>query len=285
MTTLELAERLARRLRGGNLTKLAMAEVMDIVEALNAGQQEAFELLPAWQRRTTVNLYLAAPTSLSIGVTNGSVDLSSGTFSASWVGRSVVVDGDPNWNEVQSATKLLDEYLGTTGTRTATVYGDSTYSDQLTFDGFAKDPLLADQREALIRHDPRNGSWTPEVGRPKFYWLEPAAASLGATPAVYLRVHPAPDIAYTLRCDMEFRPIVVRYDTLNSAATLVLADHLIHRALIPLCEVRLLRSPAWANPKIAEHVHEDARAARAMLASQRTDPAVPNNRVGTPAGY
>jgi hypothetical protein len=287
MTTYELAERLARRLKKERFDKLSMAEVMDIVEAINAGLQECYELLPPWMRRTTVSLTLAAPATLNISVVNGSVDLAdgAGVFTEAQIGRSVVVAGDPNWNEVQSATKLLDEYQGSTGVKSATVYCDSIYSDVTNFEGLTSHPRFADSREELIQFNARAAELPAEIGEPRYYWMEPAGSSLGATPAVYLRFFPAPDVAYVLRVDMEFRPSVISYATLNQAATIPLAANLLHRALLPLCELQLLRSPQWRDRSIAADVKEAAQAARAFLMNQRTSAAVPSNRVFTPAGY
>lgn len=287
MTTFELAERLARRLKKGHFTALSMAAAMDVLEAINAGLQECYELLPAWQRKTTVSLTVAAPVSVNLSVVHGSVDLAGGgsIFTEAQIGRSVVVAGDTNWNEVQSTTKLLDEYQGETGVKAATIYGDSVYNDLTSFEGFISHPRLADSREELIPFNPRAAERQAEIGRPRYYWTEPAAAALGATPPVYLRVFPAPDRAYVLRVDMEFRPAVLRYASLHAASTIPLADQLLHRALIPLCEVRLLRSPEWGDASKNNLVLEDAKSARGFLFNQRPAAAVPANRVFTPAGY
>lgn len=286
-TVVEVAERLARRLKKGSLPALSMAEAMDVVEAINAGLQECYELLPSWRRRTTVSLTLAAPVSVNLSLTNGSVDLSGGgdVFTTAQVGRSVVVDGDANWNEVQSTTKLLDEYQGATGVRAATIYGDSVYNDVTTFDGLIGAPILADSRKVLAHFNPRAAGQSPEIGEPRYFWTEPASAALGASPLVYIRVFPAPDRVYVLRCDMEFRPTRLRYENLHQAATLALQDQLIERALIPLCEWRLLRSPAWAAPELSAIIRDDAEAARALLRGQRQSVATPSNRVGTPPGW
>lgn len=287
MTTYELAERLARRLKKGNLTALSVAAAMDVVEAINAGLQECYELLPSWQRKTTISLPLAAPATLNVSVVNGATALADGgdVFLEAQIGRSVVVSGDPSWNEVHSTTALLDPYLGETGVRAATVYGDSTYNELASFDGFASPPRLADSRETLELFDARRAGKAAEVGRPRYYWTEPAAASLGTTPPVYIRVFPAPDRAYVLRLDTEFRPSVLTYTNVHQASTIPLADQLLHRGLIPLCEVRLLRSPEWADPAKQNLVLEDARIARAFLANQRASVVVPANRVFTPVGY
>lgn len=290
MTTFELAERLSRRLKKGHFTALSMAAAMDVVEAINSGLQECYELLPHWQRRTTVSLTLAAPAAVSLNATAGSVDVTSSVdagdaFDESQIGRSVVVYGDPNWNEVQSVTKLLDDYQGATGVRAATVYGDSVFNDVASFDGFASHPRFAETREELIPFNPRAVARAPEIGKPKYYWTEPAAAALGSTPAVYLRVSPAPDRAYVLRVDLEFRPIIVTYTSLHQASTIPLDVQLLHRALIPLCESRLLRSPEWADPQKEKLVLDDADLARELLTRQRPAASVPANKVFTPAGY
>jgi hypothetical protein len=285
MTTYELAERLARRLKPGALTALSMAAAMDIVEAMNAGLQECYELLPSWQRKTTISLALAAPATASVGVTNGATALSSGTFTTAQIGRSVLLAGDANWNQVVSTTALLDPYQGETGTVVATIYGDSVANALTSFDGFASPPRFADTREELAPFNARAAGRQAEIGKPRYYWAEPAAASLGGTPPVCLRVFPAPAVAYVLRVDVEFRPSILSYASLHLASTIPLADQLLHRALIPLCEVRLLRSPEWADDAKAKFVLDDAAAARDFLSNQRPSATVPANRIFTPAGY
>ena len=287
MTTYELAERLARRLKKGNLTALSAAAAMDVVEAINTGLQEAYDRLPAWQRRTTLSFPLAAPASVSVGVTNGATALSSGTFSAAQVGRSVVLNGDSNWNQVASTTALLDAYQGSTGTVSGTVYGDVISSALTNLDGFASPLRFADSREELAQYNMRTAQpyRSGEVGKPRYYWVEAGGASLAGSPVALLRVFPAPSVAYVLRAEVEFRPSIITFSGLHAAGTIPLADQFLHRALIPLCEERLLRSPEWADASLSRLVLGDAEAARRFLEGQRPSAGVPSNRVFTPAGY
>ena len=288
MTTYELAARLARQLKKGNLTALSGGATQDVVDAMNAGLQECYERLPAWQRQTMVDVTLAAPVTVNLSVVNGSVDLGDGgsVFLESQIGRSVVVSGDTNWNEVQSTTKLLHPYQGETGVVVATIYGDSAYNDLTNFDGFASNPRMSDgSREILKAYNARLEGKAPQVGRPCYYWAEPAGASLGATPAVYLRFFPAPNIAYVLRMEMEFRPSILTYAMVNQAGTIPLADQLLHTALLPLCDEALLRSPEWADPSKVSIVQRAAERARDFLSRQRPSATLPANRAFTPPGY
>lgn len=287
MTTFELASQLARRLKKGNFTALSMAAAMDVVEAMNAGLQECYELLPSWQRKTTLSLALPAPVTVNLSVVNGSVDLADGgsIFTEAQIGRSVLIAGDTSWNEVQSTTKLIDEYQGTTGVKSAVIYGDSVYNDLASFDGFAGHPRFADSREELSLFNARAAELGAEIGQPRYYWPEPAAAALGTIPAVYLRLFPAPDRAYVLRVDAEFRPAILTYTNIHQASTIPLASQHIHRGLLPLCLERLLTSPEWADASLRNLVIADAQRARDFLSNQRSSAVVPNNRVFTPAGY
>jgi hypothetical protein len=262
-----------------------VAAAADVVEAMNAGLQECYELLPDWQRRAPISLELPAPATVSTTATNGSVSVTAATFAAAQLGRSVVLAGDANWNQVAGTATLLDKFEGTTGAVTATVYGDAMASTQATLDGFASRPRFADTREELTFFNARLARLPGEVGKPRHYWTEPAALSLGSSPGVYLRVWPAPDQAYVLRVEAEFRPLLLTYTNLHNAATITLADHLLHSALIPLCEARLLHSPEWADANKAKLVQDDAMRARAFLSNQRPAVHAPENRIFTPAGY
>lgn len=287
MTTFELATHLARRLKGGSLPALSAGATMDLVEAINVGLQECYERLPSWQRRVELSLPLAAPTTVSVGVTNGSATLASGTFSAAQIGRSVVLAGDSNWNKVASTTTLLDAYQGTTGTVAGTVYGDVVSNSLANLDGFSGPLRFADTREELLPHNVRRLEpyRSGEVGKPRYYWSEPAGASLGNSPTSHLRVYPAPDVAYVLRCDAEFRPSLVTFTTLHQAATIPLADQFLHAALLPLCEACLLRSPEWADDAKSRLVLDAAERGRALLLGQRPSAGFQPNRIFTPPGY
>lgn len=287
MTTYELAERLARRLTPQHVAKLTMAEVFDVIEAINSGSQACYDILPAWNRRTTVAISLEAPALLNLQVTNGEVILggSGDQFTEAQIGRSVVVDGDTNWNEVQSTSKLLDAYLGSTGAKAARVYCDSFWNDVGSFDGLASRPYFADTRESLELFNARAAELPGEIGKPRYYWMEMAAPSLGAMQQFFIRFFPAPAVAYSLRADMEFRPLRLVYANIQQATTIPLAEHFIENGLLPLCEERLMRSPVWRDQSIRDLVVEDARRARAFLANQRPTTTIPQNRVGTPLGF
>jgi len=285
MTTYELAERLARRLKKGSLPLLSPAATQDIVEAINAGLQECYELLPAWQRKTTLSVELPAPVAVSVGVTTGAVALSSGTFTTAQIGRSVVLAGDTEWNQVAGLTTLLDKYQGTTGTVAGTVYGDALSNALTNWDGFTSHPTLANTRETLVPWNARAARQPGMVGRPLYYWIEPAAASLGSSPVALLRIYPAPDVAYVLRIDAEFRPAVITFSDVHVASTIPLGDQLLHRCLLPLCEEALLRSSEWANDSKAHLVAAAADTARDFISRQRSSVGTPANRVFTPPGY
>lgn len=285
MTTYELGERLARRLNKGSLPLLTPAATQDVVEAINAGLQECYDLLPHWQRRTTISVELPAPATVSVGVTLGSVSLSSGTFTAAQLGGSVVLPGDTNWNQVAGTATLCDKYQGTTGTVSATVYADSISNALTNWDGFTSHPTFADTRETLTPWNARSVRQAGATGKPLYYWIEGAAASLGSAPVARLRVYPAPDVAYVLRVDAEFRPAVITFSDVHSATTIPLGDQLLHRCLLPLCEEALLRSPEWANEAKAHLVTAAAEGARDFLSRQRPTVGVPANRIFTPPGY
>ena len=102
----------------------------DVAGVMTAGLQDIFDLGPSEIREKPGGAYLQAPTSVTLTVTQGSTTISSLTTYASWMlGCSIRIAGDDQDNELQSSTKIAVPYTGTSGSVTATVYGDCIQLD------------------------------------------------------------------------------------------------------------------------------------------------------------
>lgn len=285
MTTIEAAGRLARHLKGGDFTKLTVSELADVLGALNYGSQRLYTLLPERFRATPVSVAIAAPETVSAVVTEGSPDLGNSPFSVDDVGKSVVVDGDANWNEVTGLNALMDAYLGSTGTKNAIVYSDSLLDASYAFERLTAPPVLADQRRGLTLFNARANGWTPAIGEPRHYWLENLSAALGGAPRFVMRLYPAPDRAYNLRLSLSFWAQRLALTDLMTPTALRVPDEFYESAYLPLCLGCLTSSPAWTDASKKREILALAETARLHLLGQPGQAGVPRNRVLTPAGY
>lgn len=297
--TIEIAGRLARRLRGGHFSKLEVAEVADVREAMNAGLQEMWRLLPARFRRSTASYTLQPPATVSCQVTAGSAALGNTPFVTADIGKSVVVGTDANWNQVAGVGALLDAYLGgNSGTVAATLYGDVVLDTTLPFDRLAGAPAIRQGQinRALAPVDPRTFytrggivSWptgfTPQVGLPRYYWVEEWSQTQNPEPRFRLRVWPAPDQTYALRVNLDLWPRRLAVADLLNATTLQAPEEMVESCLVPLMLAALTSSPGWADPAGKKAVAAAAAEARAALRAVAGTVRADGNAVLTPAGF
>lgn len=96
------------------------------VHAINSALELMRERAPRLFKRP-VEAFFRGQRSGTVTVTNGGRSLTLGTLPAPEQGETIVIEGDPVWNEVSridGAYQLLHQFSGASGTRTATIYGD-----------------------------------------------------------------------------------------------------------------------------------------------------------------
>lgn len=293
MTTVQLFHRIARRARGGDFTRLSMTEQTDLAEAANTALQTLYGLLPTVYKEKTQGFLLPAPLTISVAVIAQSNVVPDGTFTSAQLGRSVVLDGDSNWNQVIATNRLLNPYMGTTGTVSGTVYGDAFYSTEYPFERIVGNPTIPSQGSVM----PINRVLQPmtvvggltwlslqTTGYPQFWGVQPLGYSQGEEPVLVMRVMPAPSAAMAIDVRTSYWPKRLTLADYDDATRVPVADQFLETALIPLALYALTTTP------IFDGRGEDALAARAQQAEDflRAQPGqlgAPSNRCFTPAGF
>ncbi len=293
MTIAQLVHRIGRRAKkGGDFTKLSLTEQMDVLEAANSALQQVYNILPIYFKEMTVGLTLPKAVSLSgVVVTNGSNSVGGVIFGADAIGRTIILDGDSNINQVLDATTLMSTYNGPSGTVSGTLYGDAIYSSRLPFDRIIGNPDFADSTSwpmlprSMMRNDFPFLGMIPSVGRPQFWWVQPLGNSQGMKPLLVLRFWPMPDQVYPIRVRMGFWPLRLTLADLDLAVTIPVPDQFLDAALVPIGLRSFMTSPTWEMRGDEKFVLDAAARGDAFLANQPGQVGSPSNRCFTPVGY
>lgn len=292
MKVVWLFSRIARRSRTGDFTKLSALEREDLMEAANAALMQSYDALPAYFKEITEGFKLPKPQTVTLAVVNGSSQLSSSVFTDEQIGRSVVLDGDPNWNQVISNDRLLNPYMGETGVAGGTLYGDAVWSNRYPFDRIIGNPTYANRSSAsftyreLTKINGQNSLWLQQsVGQPMGWWTQMLGNSQGNEPLLVLRFSPAPNIDYVIDVRMAYWCKRLTMQDYTDNTILPVPDQFLETVLIPLALRAFMSSPAWKPSPDDPKVIERAEAALKFAKNQVGQPAAPNNRVGTPFGF
>ena len=293
MTTVELFHRLGRLTREGDFTKLSMTEQTDLAQAATAAMQEVYGILPTVYKEMTEGFLLPAPLAVSLSTTKNSATLGANVFTTDQIGRSVVIDGDANWNQVVSANELLNPYLGESGTHAATVYGDAVYSTRYPFERIIGNPRFPNQGSTLTMNPnmrPTNdgsGWWLYQqsIGVPLYWWTQAIGGSQGKTPLLVLKFSPAPSKAYAISVRMSYWPKRLTLADYDNATDIPAPDQFLDGALVPIALQALTMTPIWNPAMDTRRFDEGAERARKFLRERPAQLAAPNNRVFTPIGY
>ncbi len=229
---------------------------------------------------------------MTLAVTQYSSQLSSGAFGVAEIGRTVILDGDPAWNQVIGTANLLNPYMGASGTVNGLVYGDAYYSTRYPFDRIIGNPAFANQTMgALISTTMTRGNFNPGVwfnqtfGQPQTWWTQNMGNAEGNNPVLVMRFSPAPQTAYSMNVRLGFWPKQFTIADLTTATDIPVPDQFLNTCFFPLAVRALMSMPvfdrSWQDPTV---VYAAAEKAEAFLDSQPAQQA-PSNRVFTPVGY
>lgn len=311
MNSLQLAQRLARLLTQPDLATLPMQASLDVLDAINAGMQEVWRLLPATYRTQTFSATLKAPESIPVTVTaRYGTTVTTNAFDASMVGCTVRVNDAVQDNRITGLNSFLDPFLGQSLTGNAQVFHDALQ----IFDNIQR--IVGDMR--IYRQD---GTWYPlqraegyrrggiryawweaypipfptgfnqlkPIHRPMIYMLESEGITGLTASEFFLSFYPMPDVDYIVRYEAEVGPLALNLGNITSptlAVDMPVKTSMTNSALVPICEEYLLRSPFIANRKdLSTTIQAAAARARETLHNRAGDAALPNNDIGVPPGY
>jgi len=283
MTVIELFHRLGRKARGGDFTKLSLTEQTDLAEAANAAIQEVYSLLPAGHRELTEGFILPGPQAVSAGVTQNSATLATNVFTTAQIGRSVALGSDENWNRVLDTNRLLNPYLGASGTVAGTVYGDAVFSERYPFERIIGNPHFP--RLQLVPVAGESMAWSKEIGEPRYWWLQNMGNSQGNKPFLVLRFSPAPERTMTINVRISYAPKRLTLADYDNATDLTVPDQFIETALIPLGLQALSMTPVWDTRGDELRFEAAAERGRKFLRTQPANLATPQRRCYTPRGF
>jgi hypothetical protein len=295
MTVTEFAAKIARRSRTGDITKLSMFEQLDVLTAANSALMGLYHKLPAYLREMSEGFMLPAPKAMTVNVTQFSTQTSTGNFSAAQIGQSIQIAGDCSWNQILGPQSLLNPYMGTTGAKLASVYGNALYSTRYPFDRIIGDPKFADNQFWPLanlwmnNNNGRNGSWLFQntVGRPINWWVEQLGNAQGNMPLLVMRFAPAPDTNYAINVRMSYWPLRLLLTDIMGASTLTVPDQYLEKCLLPMAWKALMLSPSWKSisPEADNLVITLAKEGEDFASSQIGQPGAPNNQCFTPTGF
>ena len=281
MTTAQLFSRLLAHASVRDPARVPFDESIEIVGAINAALSEYFSLAPARFSEQTISVVLGAPATVSVAAVNGSTSVA--TFSESQRGATVVIGDDAGQNEIVSTGAVLDAYQGTSGTVSATVYGDAVVIGNATYKRVTSHPRLNDGTELREDRNIGRGQLTGlrNTGKPTRYCVEMSGTAGGGRDVAILRVDPMPSRSYICRMDVSMIPLLVEVGDLSTPIT-VPVSHDMENHLIALCRWHLKGNAIFPSKADTD---EKADAARSAVLALSPDAGRSRGRFGTPRGY
>lgn len=295
ITTVALCNRIGRRGRGGDFTKLSLNGQQDTIEAANAALQRLYNALPTYFKEQTQGFVLPAPLAISgVGVNQFGKTVTGITFTSAQFGMTVVLDGDPGWNQIIGENALLNPYMGSTGTVSGTIYGNAIHSDTYPLDRIIGNPVFANQN--LFPLTPLSVSsasglgapswlWYQQIGVPCTWWPQVFGNSQGSKPIMVLKFAPAPQQAYAVNVRMGFWPKRITLTDYDNNSELPVPDQFIEKSLIPMAVEEFMASPEFQNNNDAALLTARGQAGENFARLQLGQIGSPCNRVGTPTGF
>lgn len=313
MNSIQLMQRLSRNLAIEDPANPPADALLDILQAMNGGLASYYREMPGIYKRTTVSVLIRAPRNVSVTFTNQYAHTVQGTpFTDDMKGCTLRFDSGQADEVIVGNNAVLDDWRDSNlGPLSAKVYSDTIAIQDVIervvgqvrcFDNSQSQPtmLIRDERLRGGRAMWWNGPWDQfgdvwypmdgwifgSVGRPRYYYLEPAGVSQGAEPEMLLRLVPFPDIDYTIRFEAELHTQRIRFADLITARTIYVGDAYVDDILIPLCEAELITSPLWRDRNTIKLVTD-----RQQKVLQTKMPKIPHdvgpasNLIGTPRGY
>lgn len=261
MTTVELANRIIGKSTVASLDGAEMDELLCISDAINEAVQEYFSVVPEVYRTTTMSSTHSVPTALTATFTNGSNVVTGSPFTDGQRGDTISIEGDAlDFNEITDNGLLLNDYRGTTGSHSSTIYDDAVALTDFSIERLVSDPKILDTSKLLTnakQHWRRDGERHLRIGNereisdyPLYYWLDNVGGSAVTDALSIIRLDPIPKKAFTLNIEILIRPIAYTWENMvNTPLTLPVDDTLIHRTIRPMALGKLAATDLWDGSK------------------------------------
>ena len=286
MKTIALGNRLARDLSEKSLHDLTADAKQEILDAINGSLQRLNALAPSHSKTVPASVSIEAPVIITLGVTNGSYEITGHEFTAEQCYRTIRIDGDGIYNSVVGETTLFHPYAGATGTVSATLYCDAIAIPE-PYGELVGDPKIIEHDEYLTHWRPDTNHRNKRVGRPQLYWIDDNARNQNPPAPVVMRLDTLPDTSYRLEVMATLAPLRITFSDLLSANTDVpMRDEHIESYLLPLCRGAMSHSTLWRRKDDVQATRDDAKNALTeyrLLVPVTT--ATPRNFVQTKEGW
>lgn len=282
----------------------------EIISALNVAVQTYQAYAPDVLKRTTVNVSIGAPRSLTgLSIAAGSTSNTGTPFLAADRGKTVKI-GDV-YNEIVSTTTLLMPNTGSSTVTTGTVYDDTVAFFDDTVERTVNNPRCIRNNESwtLARvegdHMRQLFGWhlsTPflraigstgfdrvTADRPEVYGVLPVGQSVasGSLDAAFmLRVDPLPLAGCIMEVSIDQRPATYTTAAIWDGTVLPMPAGHVYAYLIPLFRAELVGTTAWGGDKIQTDVALRNKADAIYLIQRLPNSFAPTSVViGTAMGY
>lgn len=301
MTTIRLAQRLARRTRWLRLHEVPIAELDELVMCMNQATQEWYQGVAPVQKSGILTEILKEPANLTISILDGAKGFSvTGTTPAFLVadmtqaiGCTVIVGDDPKWNVVMSESQLALPYSGAGGTQNMRVLFNALHlgENDINLSGpVYAHPTNGNTPTLLIKsaHDEINQRFSrAALGSPQYYDIIPIETWESAEPRFALRVFPAPSVATVIQTEVVRRPLIFKVaDLVPPGRSIPIGEFEIDNIILPIAAAKLIPAGLLDNTRFdARAIMSESSAATIRLQSVQAhiDPAP--NLVGTPYGF
>lgn len=291
MKGIAFAQRLLRDTTVDDLAALNPGDRLELLDAINGSLQRLHSLAPHHSKISIGSIRLAAPTTVSMGVTEGSNEFTSYAAVAADFGCTIRIEGDSIDNQVVDSNELLHPYAGPTGTVNAVIYHDGVMLPEPYAELISKPQVLETRR--FLTHDRQRSAWNlteqaREVCEPRFFCVEPNARNNNtASPGIF-RVDSLPGRSYRLEMQVLLAPARISFTDLlaGSGTAIPLRDEHIEGYMLPIARGLLTSSKLWRDKEEKAAVRaaaSEAESGYAIFISQTL--ATSNNVVGTPVGF
>lgn len=280
MNPISLLNRLSRDLDCKSATDLTGEGRLEVMDAINGALQKIDALSPEAAKTATVSVLVNAPATASIGVTNGSATITGTAFVADQYGMTIRIAGDDIDNQIVGPDDLLHPYTGTTGTVTATIYGDAVSIPE-PYRSLHGDPVVLETGVTLTNQKiNRNYRWVSQINDPLYYWVEANARNRNPSAPGIIRLYPIPSSQCRLQCEMTMAPVRIEFpDMLATGDPLPIRQEYVESYLLPIARGLLTTSELWRNEK-----SKSAALQAAERAEQKFELRVPQT-LATPCNY
>lgn len=287
MKAIALLNRLIRDLDVKAVDELTADGRLEALDAINGALGAMHGVAPEESKTVPGGMVIAAPETITLGVTNGSTEITGRDFTTDEYYRTIRIGSDSIDNQIIGANTLLHAYSGTTGSVTAILYCDAVSIPE-PYEQLSGDPEILETGHVLVNAKPRYNRWLPrQVCRPETYQMEANGRNRNSAVPAVMRVDSLPDQAYRLQASFILAPARVTFsDLLSPGADIPLRAELVETYFLPIARGLLAKSSLWKDEDTrskAETKGDDALAAYGAL--MPTTLATPRNRAHTPLGF